>query len=82
MHPDDFMEAVREGAELGTTDKDYKVYVTGYRNNGQNGGKFYFQHLSADQRHEFIQLLNDRRVHLGWPGYFTVLPYFIKRQTA
>jgi len=29
MDPDDFMQAVRDGAEIGPTDKSYKVYVKG-----------------------------------------------------
>lgn len=79
MHPDDFLEAMREGAELGVTDKNYKAYVHGYKNDGPNGGKFYYQHLSEEQRREFIELLNERKVHIGFPGYFTVLPYFIRQ---
>lgn len=79
MHPDDFMEAMREGATLGVADKDYKAYVEGYKNNGPNGGKFYYQHLSAEQRTEFIALINEKKIHFGYPGFFTVLPYFIRR---
>lgn len=77
MHPDDFMEAMREGAELGTTSKNYKAYVRGYKNDGANGGKFYFQHLTTEQRHEFITLLNERKVNFGAFGGFTVMPFFI-----
>lgn len=73
MHPDDFMEAMRSGKELGVTDKNYKAYVDGMN------GKFYYQHLSAEQRHEFIALINERKINFGYPGYFTVLPYFIQR---
>ena len=73
MHPDDFMAAASAGVELGVTDKDYKVYVDGH------SGKFYFQHLSPEQRHEFIGLLNVQKVRFGWPGHFMVLPYFMKR---
>lgn len=75
MHPDDFMEAARTGAVLGTTTKDYKMYVT----TGDTPGKFYFQHLSPEQRREFVDLVNARTIHLGYPGYFTVLPYFMAR---
>lgn len=82
MHPDDFLEALREGALLGPTDKNYKAYVAGYRNNGPNGGKFYYQHLSEEQRAEFIALLNDRKVAFDYPGHFTVLPYFIRTEAA
>lgn len=70
MHPDDFMEAVREGAEIGPTDKRYKAYVEGYRKNGSNGGKFYFAHLSPKQGDEFLKLLRDDKVRVGYPGYF------------
>jgi hypothetical protein len=34
MHPDDFMEAVRNGLEIGPTDKSYKVYVKGIPREG------------------------------------------------
>lgn len=70
MSPDDFMEAVRAGTKIGPTDKNYKAYV------GEMEGKFYFQHLSDDQKKEFIDLLNDKKVNLGYPGYFYNLPYF------
>jgi len=76
MHPDDFMEAARTGAEIGPTDKSYKVYVQGWAPNGLNGGKFYFQHLSAEQRKEFIDLLNAKTMNIGYPGHFYVLPFF------
>lgn len=76
MAPDDFMEAVRTGAEIGPTDKTYKAYVQGWKPNGTNGGKFYFQHLSQEQREEFITLLNAKTIHIGYPGHFYVLPFF------
>lgn len=75
MHPDDFMEAMRSGKELGVTNKNYKAYVA---TGDPNGGKFYFQHLSAEQRTEFIQLLNDKQVVFEGGYGFEVLPYFIK----
>lgn len=39
--------------------------------------KFYFQHLSAAQRTRFVELLNQGKMHLGFPGYFYTLPFFI-----
>lgn len=61
LHPDEFMELVRTGAaELGPTDKNYKVYISGA--NAGDGGKFYFQHLSKEQRREFVDLYNERPV--------------------
>lgn len=52
LHPDYVMESMRFGSELGPTDKSYKVYLP--------DGKFYFQHLSEDQRREFVELYNER----------------------
>lgn len=78
MHPDDFMEAARTGQEIGVTDKNYKAYVDGPGGNG----KFYYQHLSTEQKKEFVDLLNARTLHIGYPGHFTVYPYFIGRADA
>lgn len=74
MHPDDFMEEARSGRELGVTDKNYKVYVE-----GPTKGKFYYQHLSTEQKKEFVDLYNAKTLHIGWPGFFTVYPYFMGR---
>jgi hypothetical protein len=41
--------------------------------------KFYFQHLDEHGRSEFIRLYNERKLKLGEPGHFYVLPYFCKR---
>ena len=38
--------------------------------------KFYFQHLSADQRTRFIELHNAERLKLDAPGYFYSPPFF------
>ena len=96
MHPDDFTAITRAGvAELGPTDKNYKVYVD---TPGGSHGKFYFQHLSEEQRREFVDLYNarPRRTYsdtgmtfavtgastgmaVGYPGHFYVLPFFMGR---
>ncbi len=39
-------------------------------------GKFYFQHLSVEQKNRFIELHNEKKMKIGYPGYFYVLPYF------
>jgi hypothetical protein len=67
---EDFMAAVRDGVEVGPTDKSYKVYVDGY------AGKFYFQHLDVSQQREFIEMVNAGAVNIGYPGRFHVLPFF------
>jgi hypothetical protein len=122
MNPDTLMALLESGgAELGPTDKSYKVYVS--RPNpiagqiiriGSDSGpafdragmptradltpdeikanhytrdimgpassvtneKFYFRHLSNDQRQRFVELLNAKRVKIGYPGHFYVLPFF------
>ena len=131
LHPDRFMELVREGWLVGPTDKSYKAYLArpytdaekvtqrekwhatdhvarAIRELGEKDGKtpaaidadldrewtervepfmgggsreckFYFQHLSEEQRHEFIDLLNTKQVQFSYPGYFYVLPFFCRR---
>lgn len=71
VEPGEFLQAVRDGVEVGPTDKNYKAYLAGHR-------KFYYQHLSAEQRREFIDLYNDNTMKVGYPGYFYVLPFFVK----
>lgn len=41
--------------------------------------KFYFQHLSRDEQLKFIDLLNQRKVNLGYPGHFYRLPFFCQK---
>jgi hypothetical protein len=128
LKPEVFFECAEAGAELGPTDKNYKVYIdlpdpkagqlkitgcsnakvspgpgwfqvteadlpevaaSGWSTEGKVGqwmsrsvrgkvhGKFYFQHLSQEQRTRFIELLNARKLTLGYPGGFYILPYFI-----
>ena len=72
------MDYVRAGVELGPTDKNYKVYVHPDSKHPVPGaGKFYWYHLSETQMREFISLLNEAKVNLGYPGYFYTKPYFI-----
>lgn len=73
VHPDDFMQAVRAGVEVGPTDKNYKAYMTGP---GFDHAKFYYQHLSVEQRGKFVQMINDKTMKIGEPGYFYTLPFF------
>ena len=68
-----FMARVRAGDTVGPTDKNYKAYLD------DPWAKVYFQHLSEAQRREFVDLLNARRVAVGYPGHFYVLPFFIAR---
>jgi hypothetical protein len=68
---DKFMERVRNGDQLGPTDKTYKVYLS------DPWAKFYFQHLTETQTSEFFDLFQKQRLTIGYPGHFYVLPFFI-----
>ena len=72
-HPDKFFEALESGAEIGPTDKDYKVYVE----TDQGRKKFYFQHLDDIGRRRFYRRFVDGIINIGYPGHFYRLPYFI-----
>jgi hypothetical protein len=39
--------------------------------------KFYFEHLSEDQKKRFVELLNEKRLRLDVPGHFYRRPFFI-----
>lgn len=43
--------------------------------------KFYFQHLSDQERDRFIELLNAKKMKLAMPGHFYVTPFFAKRRS-
>lgn len=45
------------------------------------GTKFYFQHLSGDQKKHFIQLFNDKRIKFQGGYGFYVLPFFISKSS-
>jgi hypothetical protein len=91
VNPDDVMAHLRDGSwALGPTDKNYKAYVSvtdvdhdsGQPSEGKHVGKFYFQHLSDEQRREFINRLNAKAFPIGMPGHFYVLPFFAQRGPA
>ena len=78
LSPDQLFKALEDGCEITPTDKDYKVYIGGEKAPRVGGAaKFYFQHLSDDEKHKFIGILNDGKIKFGHPGNFYVKPYFI-----
>lgn len=64
VEPGEFMQAVRDGVEVGPTDKSYKVYV------GNHDGKFNPVHMTPEQGDEFRRLYVAGRVNVGYPGHF------------
>lgn len=81
LHPDDFMQAIDDGAEIGPTDKTYKAYIE-WDGVDNRHGKFYFQHLTAEQRSAFVAALNTGTIRIGFPGHFYVTPFFISYAPA
>ena len=80
LSPDQLFKAIEDGCEIGPTDKSYKIYIKGEKAPKVSGAvKFYFQHLSEDEKHKFIGILNDGKIKFGYPGNFYVKPFFIKR---
>lgn len=68
--PEAFLSRVFDGERLVPTDKSYKAYIGDY-------DKFYYQHLSQEQRVEFFTFYKSGNINFAEPGYFYVLPYFI-----
>lgn len=125
LNPDTFMSRLESGdVLLGSTDKNYKVYVKSEAGSPQfkqtyrdcpkdkemvgmygnkyfvsscekgpdhcthrvtrdtDSTKFYFQHLSKEQKTRFIELLNEKRIKFQGGCGFYVLPFFCVRKEA
>jgi len=76
MKPDDLFSAISVGAEIGPTDKNYKIYVHGGSKITRGGakaiydGKFYMLHLNRNNSDKLHKLIEDKQVKIGYPGYF------------
>jgi len=44
--------------------------------------KFYFQHFDAAEKGRFVDLLNAKKIKIGYPGQFYRLPFFVQRDVA
>lgn len=76
LNPDRFLELVEQEWVVGPTDKPYKVYLSPPGRVGGREAKVYLQHLSEEQRDQFIDLYNTKQMKIGYPGRFYVLPFF------
>lgn len=82
------MKYLKEGWSLGPTDKNYKAYLgepiephkilDTIEIDSRDVAKFYYQHLSEDQKREFVDLLNAKKIKIGYPGYLYSRPFFIE----
>lgn len=77
-----FLAFIEAGGEVGPTDKSYKAYLTATDTVQPPGIKFYFQHLDEAGQRKFIELVNAKRVRIGYPGHFYVLPFFCRTAPA
>jgi hypothetical protein len=82
LKPELLFQQIEKGAELGPTDKSYKAYVKLVDHSVRGAGKFYFQHLSFEEKMRFIDLWNDGKLNIGFPGHFYVLPFFMQLRSS
>ena len=79
ISPVALFEAIHNGCEIVPTDKSYKIYIEGEKAPDVSGAcKFYFQHFNKEEKLAFIELLNDGKINMAYPGYFYVMPFFCK----
>jgi len=71
-----------ETVELGPTDKNYKLYLDAKPDTPPVPLKFYFQHFSEAQKRRFVELLNLKKLHFGYPGYLYTTPFFIRYEDS
>lgn len=71
-----------ETVELGPTDKNYKLYLDAKPGTPPVPLKFYFQHFSSAPQRRFIELLNLKKLHFGYPGYLYTTPFFIQYENS
>ncbi len=83
LDPDTFMARIEGGTILlGATDKNYKVYVTNDGGDSLATVKFYFPHLSEEQKKRFVELMNEKKLKFEGGIGFYVLPFFCRRSPA
>lgn len=65
-----FMEYVRAGHEVGSTDKGYKFYLPDWDDRVRGAAKFYTHHLEPKQSQEFFDRYLAGRINFGmYPPY-------------
>lgn len=75
LDPEEFFRRVEAGHTVIPTDKNYKAYVR-ESNDGQQS-KVYFQHFDSLQQAKFVDLFNAKKITIGYPHHFYVLPFFM-----
>lgn len=64
--------------------RDYKIgdFIEISKRPALTHDKFYFQHLNEEERQRFVELMNEKKLILGHPGFFYRLPFFVARQES
>lgn len=71
MRPSIALEAIKSGATVTPTDKNYKIYIEGGTVPLPSpGGKCYLNHFSESQAVEFVLLNESGKMKLHYPGHF------------
>lgn len=68
LRPSLALEAIRAGARVVPTDKNYKIYLEGVP--GRDWAKCYLNHFSESQAVEFVLLEKEGKMKLATPGHF------------
>ena len=89
MEPAALFEAITGGAEIYATSRNNQLFVRYIEIDPETGrvgetptqaeGMFQFEHFSESERTKFVQLLNDEEITFGYPGHFTILPFFVQQ---
>src|SRR5690242_11025471 len=82
LRPDAFMDYVRSGKLVGSTDKSYKFYLDEYEGEVRGAKKFYTHHLSDEQSNEFMELWLAGKINWGsFPPYVPIyLPGLLRKE--
>lgn len=64
--------------ENGWRDHSHYTWIRTLKRGSHRESKFYFEHLSDEQKTRFVELLNEGKLSLRAPGYFYRLPFFIQ----
>jgi len=61
------------------TDKSYKAYLDV---DSKPRAKIYFQHFTDAHIEKFLQMYNEKKLKLGYPHHFYVLPFFAQSEAV
>lgn len=53
-------------------------WVGMYKIDATDQAKFYFQHFNDEHKDKFIALYNEKKLKIGYPNYFYVMPFFMQ----